>query len=125
MTLDIKILREIHGLNHFIHDNASEYFHTRPVARSTHELALGEDTKHSFEMEYDLKDLLFIGAITHSSVLMTGGTDVGKTTLAKLVMNGLFGKEEHLWHRVDVDPDFGKDALADTDFSVITEGRKL
>lgn len=125
MSLDCHLIREIHELNAFVHENASEYYHTRPVARSKAALILPNHRQHTFDIEYDLKDLLFIGAITHNSVLLTGGTDIGKTTLAKLVMNGLFGTEEVGWHRIDVDTDFGKDTLTDPDFGAITQGRRM
>ncbi|MBI1969580.1 hypothetical protein HYS48_02705 [Candidatus Woesearchaeota archaeon] len=125
MPLDKKLIQSAHQLNAAVHGNAREYFHSRPVAVSTLSLILPEKRKYPFQIVYDIKDLFTIGAVTQSSILMTGGTDTGKTTLAKLVMNALFGKEDEAWHRIDVDTDFGKDAYADVDFSVVTEGKKL
>ena len=125
MSIDKSLIQEIHAINDSVHKNAAQYFHTRPLAVSKTGLVLPSKVKHPFEIEYDIKDLLLIGAITHSSVLMTGGTDTGKTTLAKLMMNSLFGKEEEGWHRIDVDTDFGKDTYTDVDFSKMIEGKKL
>ncbi len=125
MSIDKSLIQEIHQMNRLVHQNAVQYFHTRPLAVSKTGLILPSKVKHPFEIEYDIKDLLLIGAITHSSVLMTGGTDTGKTTLAKLMMNSLFGKEEEGWHRIDVDTDFGKDTYTDVDFSKMIEGKKL
>jgi MoxR-like ATPase len=119
------LLKDVHALNALIHENAAQYHHSRPMTVLRTGIILPESqARHPFSIEYDIKDLFTIGAITQSSILMTGGTDTGKTTLAKLVMNALFGKEDTGWHRIDVDTDFGKDAYTDVDFSVITEGKK-
>lgn len=125
MSLDKEIIQKAHSLRDIIHDNSAQYFHTLPLAISESGLILPNKTKHTFYTEYDIKDLLTIGAITQSPILLTGGTDLGKTTLARLVMNALFGKEEEGWHKIDLDTDFGKDAYANVDFSAITEGKTL
>ncbi len=124
MSIDIKILKEVHTLNRSVHQNAIEYFHSRPIVTSKSSIILPSNSRHTFNFEYDLKDVLFIGAITESPVLMTGGTDLGKTALAKLMMNGLFGKEEEGWHRLDFDLDFGKDAYTDVKSDFFHESGK-
>ena len=123
MGLDKEIIRYAHEINQLLHDNSSQYIHTRPVVASESSLVLPGMVKHPFRVTYDLKDLLTIGALTESSILMTGGTDLGKTTLALLAMNSLFGKEEHGWHKIDLDRDFGKDVYSKVDFSALTEGK--
>ncbi len=85
----------------------------------------GTDPQSGKSVSYDLFDLLLIGAITESSVLLTGRTDSGKTDLAKIVMNALFGPEEEGWHRLDLDIDFGKDDYMDVDLGVVKEGKKI
>ena len=124
MTVTREIIRDVHLLNTAVHKAADAYHHTRPVAISRSNIVAG-NALHLFDIFYDLKDLLTIGAITQSPVLLTGGTDMGKTTLAKFAMAGLFGNEGEGWHRLDIDTDFGKDTYADKDMSVITEGKKL
>src|SRR3989344_749929 len=125
MKIDQDIVKKAHLLNRQVHANAIDYQHSTPLARVETSLILSGQRHYSFSVAYDIKDILFIGAATQSSVLMTGDTDSGKTTLARLVMSGLLGKEEEGWHRIDIDTDFGKDALSDIDFSIITEGRKM
>ena len=125
MKIDQDIVKKAHLLNRQVHANAIDYQHSTPLARVETSLILSGQRRYSFSVAYDIKDILFIGAATQSSVLMTGDTDSGKTTLARLVMSGLLGKEEEGWHRIDIDTDFGKDALSDIDFSIITEGRKM
>lgn len=123
MGLDKEIVKQAHEINQLLHDNSSHYIHTKPVVASESCLILPGKVKHPFRITYDLKDLFTIGALTESSILMTGGTDLGKTTLALLVMNSLFGKEEEGWHKIDLDRDFGKDVYSKVDFSALTEGK--
>src|SRR3989344_7645776 len=123
MTIDTSITRVLHGVNTGVHEHSSSYFHTRPIAEERASFVLPSKRKYSFDIFYDIKDLFTIAAITQSSVLMTGGTDVGKTTLAKLIMSGLFGREDEGWHRVDVNTDFGKEAYSDVQFDAIGEGQ--
>ncbi|MBI5066382.1 hypothetical protein HZA97_09185 [Candidatus Woesearchaeota archaeon] len=125
MAINPSVVQDLHKLNEFVHRVSEKYLNSRPLAVSKTGIVLPEKTKHPFKIEYDIKDLFVIGAATESSVLMTGGTDLGKTTLAKLMLNALFGKEETGWHRLDVDTDFGKDSFSDVDFSVITDGKKM
>lgn len=120
-----ELVKIVHNLNKKVHENAREYYHSRPLIESHTSIILPNRAKHSFKLYYDIKDLLVIGALTQSSVLMTGGTDRGKTTLARLVMNGLFGKEYEGWHKIDINTDFSIDILVDHDPGVIKEGKKL
>jgi len=125
MSIRKDVVKKAHLLNRILHENSEQYFHSRPMASSRSAIVIPEKKeKHLFNVSYDIKDLLSIAALTQSSVLMTGGTDTGKTTLARLAMNGLLGKEEEGWHRIDVDNDFGKDAYTDVNFGVIVDGKK-
>jgi len=120
--MDIEIVRALHELHDFVNENTSQYYHTKPLVSSSSSIVL-PTAVHSFDVVYGLKDLLLIGAITESPVLMTGGTDLGKTTLAKLMMNSLFGND---WHRLDFDLDFGKDAYTDISSDFFHEkGKRL
>lgn len=121
MSLDKEVIKQVHQLNEVVHEHTASYYHTAPLAFSKSFITLSNHSRHTFEIEYGLKDLFTIGAITKSSILMTGGTNIGKTTLAKLVLNALFGQN---WHRVDMDLDFGPDTYTDTNFEVIKDGGK-
>jgi MoxR-like ATPase len=121
MAIDANIIKTAHKLNKQVHENSAEYYHSRPIAISQAGIVLPGKTKHCFNIAYDLKDLLFIGAITESPVLLTGGTDLGKTTLAKLVMNALFGNQ---FHRLDFDNDFGKDTYSNVNSDFFQESGK-
>lgn len=121
--MDVETIKSLHNLHDVVEKHTAQYFHTKPLVESTSSIVL-PTAIHSFEVTYGLKDLLLIGAVTESPVLMTGGTDLGKTTLAKLVMNALFGNEK--WHILDFDLDFGKDAYTDINSDFFHEkGKKL
>ena len=125
MSMSIDIAKKLAKLNKTMHENAKEYYHSRPIASSETNIILPDKTRYHFKIEYDLKDLFTIAAITHSSMLLTGGTDTGKTALSKLAMNAFFGLEDQGWHRIDVDNDFGKDTYTDVDFGNISDGKKM
>jgi hypothetical protein len=112
-----------HSLRDIVHEHTAKYRHSRPVIRQQAPLILHRDeTKHTFHFSYGIKDLLLMGAMTQSHVLMTGPSDVGKTMLAKLFMNSLFGEEGVWWHKINVDIEISRDMGVDTDYGVIREG---
>ena len=120
--MEAKTIQKVHEITNHVHENAKEYYLTRPLVTLESSIVLpSRNAKHTFKLAYDIKDVLTIGALTNSSVLMTGGTDRGKTTIAKLVMNALFADK---WHRLDIDTDFGKSMIEDVDFTAIQEGKK-
>lgn len=108
--MDKDLVKDAHALRDSVEDDCSAYYHSTPLVKSTHTLKLSESTQ-SYKIRYDLKDILFIGAITENPVLLTGSTDLGKTALSCLMMNSLFGEEEKGWHRLDFDLDFSKDSF--------------
>ncbi|MFH1916898.1 MAG: hypothetical protein ABIJ21_06580 [Nanoarchaeota archaeon] len=113
MAIEKESIRTLDELNTKMHNDTEAYVHSRTLAVTSSHLILPHGIKFPFSVTYDLKDLLLIGAITESPILMTGGTDTGKTTLAKLVMNSLLGSEEQGWHKLDFDTDFGRDSVSD------------
>ena len=119
-------IKQVHSLNKILHESAKEYQHTTPLSISKSGIVISESDHKvcNFDILYDIKDILYIGAITENPVLLTGGTDHGKTTLAMQVMNGLFGSAESGWHRLDVDNDFGKDTYTDVSSDFFHEAGK-
>ncbi|MBF0240202.1 MAG: hypothetical protein HQM12_21065 [SAR324 cluster bacterium] len=85
-----------------IDDHSMEYIRTTPVLTYPDKLLNWEhkDSGGSYTeiqsdcagVEFDMKDILFIGAITQCTCLILGGTGEGKTTLAKRMMEALYGK---------------------------------
>lgn len=123
--MDTSLLTKLAGLDELVHDLAREFHNSTPVATYAVEpLHQPQGIPGGvWEVSYDLKDALLIAAITETPVLMVGATDTGKTTLAKLVLNALFGVENEGWAKLDVDTEFSQESLARTDFSALTQGR--
>ena len=123
MSCTMEMIERAYSLTRLVHEYAAQYQHSRPLIVQQTAIVLNR-TKHHFTLNYDIKDLMFLGALTHSSVLMTGDTDKGKTTLAKLVMNGLFGEQDKGWHKINIDIEYTRDMLFEVDFDVIRSGKK-
>jgi hypothetical protein len=122
--MDIKTVQKVHELKRDLEVATSQYYHSRPLVSSDPQIILEDSSCRSFTVHYGLKDFLLIGAITENPVLLTGGTDLGKTTLARMAMTGLFGKEEVGWHRLDFDLDFGKDSYTNVNSDFFHESGK-
>ena len=121
--MDKNIIKTVYRLNRIVQEYSSQYFHSKILASSSTKIIFNSEI-HSFDIHYSLKDLLLIGAITESPILLTGGTDLGKTTFAKMVMNALFGEEEKGWHKLDFDLDFGKDSYTNVNSDFFHESGK-
>lgn len=115
--MELKILGEISQLERRVRQVGEGFYNSASVTSA--------NGKGGGSVSYDLFDLLLVGALTESSVLLTGRTDSGKTDLAKIVMTALFCPEEEGWHRLDMDIDFGRDQYVDVDFAVIRNGKKV
>ncbi|MGV9173494.1 MAG: hypothetical protein ACOC35_13160, partial [Promethearchaeia archaeon] len=73
-------------LERFISKN---YYNSQPVAS----VSFVDHEKKIKNIEFKLPDILLIGALTQSSVLLSGSSGSGKTLLAKLITKFLFGKD--------------------------------
>lgn len=115
--MDTKTLEAIRQMGASVRQVGEGFYNSSSIA--------GSDPHTGEPVRYDLLDILLAGAITESSVLLTGRTDSGKTDLAKIVMTALFGAEAEGWHRLDMDIDFGRDDYMDVDFGVVRDGKKI
>lgn len=74
------------------------------------------------ELELRIKDILVLGALTGSDVLLVGRTGNGKTKLAVHAMEGLFGTDG--FYSKTTLPSMSPSDFMDIDFRSIREGRK-
>ena len=74
------------------------------------------------KIAYDIRDILLIGAIIGTDVLITGKTGSGKTELSKGVMTALFGTR--YWNKT-VTYSMNPSDFIDIDFKGLREGKKL
>lgn len=96
----------------------SRYFNTQPAI-----LASVKVKKTIVDIPFKLHDLLLVGALTRSSVLLSGSSGSGKTYLAELVTEFLFGKTGYT--RKNITPDMNEQDFMDIDFGAIKDGKRL
>ena len=77
---------------------------------------------NGFWVSLDIRDILMIGAMTESDVLITGKTGSGKTKLANSMMKGLFGSSGY--YSKTTLPTMNPSEFMDIDFPSIVEGKK-
>ena len=70
----------------------------------------------------DIKDMLILGTITESDVLLTGKTGSGKTRLASGVLEGLFGRGGY--YAKTTLPNMNPSEFMDIDFPSLLSGKK-
>ena len=100
-----------------LHKNISkQYFNSQPVISIT-------NSKPLINLNFDLADILLIGAVTQSSVILSGSSGSGKTLLAELIANFLFGKDGMT--RKNITPDLNEQDFMDIDFGAIKAGKTL
>jgi hypothetical protein len=110
-----KAIYAVQKLSDSLKEHTKSYRNSRVLATSFDHKGLGFD--------YTFRDILLSAAITDSSVLFIGGTDLAKTSLACMTMRGLFGEENIRWHRLQLNATFGKESFTEIDFSAITQGK--
>ena len=121
MTEDIqKIILELAFLDELLQKTIfKNYFNSQPVINVDY-----FDIKKKFvNLNFYLSDILLIGAITQSTILLSGSSGSGKTYLAELMASFLFGKQG--FTRKNITPDMNEQDFMDTDFGAIKEGKKL
>jgi MoxR-like ATPase len=104
------------NLSDFISQN---YFNNQSVISDNHIDSQGNVIK----LNFTLADIMLIGAITQSSILLSGSSGSGKTLLAELINKFLFGKDGYT--RKNITPDMNEQDFIDIDFGAIKEGKKL
>ncbi|MHA1338833.1 MAG: AAA family ATPase [Promethearchaeota archaeon] len=113
----IKEIADIEGkLNNFINER---YFNSQTIL--TYEYT---DLENKISrVTFKISDILLLGAITQSSILISGSSGSGKTLLAELIMKFLFGEQGYT--RKNITPDMNEQDFMDIDFGAIKEGKKL
>ncbi|MFW9879500.1 MAG: AAA family ATPase [Candidatus Thorarchaeota archaeon] len=115
-----KLLEKLSDLEQQLHDFFSKnYYNSQSVIKI--EYFNSQDKKHIINL--NLTHLLLIGALTQSSVLLSGSSGSGKTLLAEMMAKFLFGKKQYT--RKNITPDMNEQDFMDIDFGAIKEGKKL
>ncbi|MHA1733878.1 MAG: AAA family ATPase [Promethearchaeota archaeon] len=103
----------------FHKDIANFYYNSQPVV----ELETSANNGTRVPLRFHLTDVLLIGAITQSSILLSGSSGSGKTYLAELISEYIFGPNGYA--RKNITPDMNEQDFMDIDFGAIKEGKKL
>ncbi|GAH86904.1 unnamed protein product, partial [marine sediment metagenome] len=98
---------------------SQSYFNSQPIVT----LNYFSPNKKVVDVIFKLSDVLLIGALTQSPVLLSGSSGSGKTLLAEQMAEFLFGTGGY--SRKNITPDMNEQDFIDIDFGVIKEGGTL
>lgn len=98
---------------------SQSYFNSQPIVV----LNFFDPNKKVVDLIFKLSDILLIGALTQSPVLLSGSSGSGKTLLAERMAEFLFGTNGYA--RKNITPDMNEQDFIDIDFGVIKEGGTL
>ena len=117
------LIREVEILSDRMEEACHEYINGTNVVHLS-EQAHGQDgIVLGWNLGLDLKDLVLLAAICQAPLAFRSGTDRGKTTLAELALNGLFGTHGEEWWRVEISRGMNVDDLIDVDIKKLTEAK--
>jgi hypothetical protein len=105
-------IKKLRKLDKAIKECSSNFYHSTVLVK----YRVGET-----EINFDLRDMLLMCAISGNNLMLTGKTGGGKTMISRMVMAALFGDYGFL--PVDITLDMNK--LRDFFFGAIKEGKKL
>lgn len=118
----LEIIEKLYNILNLYKSKLGEiYFNSYPVI--TTDTRLEGDIVGLDRIQHTIDDLLVIGAITASPTLLTGSSGSGKSLLAELLCNILFGTDN--WIRKNITPDMNEQDFMDIDFGIIKGGGKL
>lgn len=84
----------------------------------------GKDgSEFSTAVELGLKDVFVLAAICQAPLGLQGGTDRGKTALASMALQAIFGNHGEGWWRNEVSSGATTDDLLDIDFKKLSESK--
>jgi len=116
----IEVIKELAILEKELDQHITQYYYNSQSIISCNHF---DSKKRIYELVFKLSDILLIGAITQSSVLLSGSSGSGKTYLAELLMSYLFGKIGYT--RKNITPDMNEQDFIDIDFGAIKQGKTL
>lgn len=79
------------------------------------------DSPLSWSLGFDLKDIIVLAAMCQAPLALRGSTDKGKSALAELGLNALFGPHGRQWWRVEVSRSMALDDLVEIDLKKLSE----
>ncbi|MFH8120147.1 MAG: MoxR family ATPase [Candidatus Aenigmatarchaeota archaeon] len=112
-----EIVRLLEKLEKDFREISSSFYYSSPIVEYTI-----KEKEKEYYISFDLKDLLLIAGISGLSILLEGGTGIGKTTIAEMLMKAFFGKN---YAFLQIDPSLSLEKFIDINFGAIKDGKKL
>ncbi len=119
----IGLVEEVGRLLERVHGASSSFVNGASVVNVTEERRGANDTLLSWSLGLDMKDFVVMAAICQAPLLYVGATDRGKTQLAKLGMNALFGKHGEGWWLAEISAGMTIEDFLDVDIKVLSESK--
>jgi hypothetical protein len=114
--MNIATMRSIIELDERVAE-ATKPFRNHSVAATIHDPELG----HIFgEMTLSIADILLVGALARTDVLLNGDSGCGKTFVSSLFCRGLFAKG---WHLQKLNPNLDEDVFCSVDMATLRNSR--
>lgn len=119
----VALIREVERLESRIQDACSGYLNRTSVVHLSDQRHGENGVVLGWQLGLDLKDMILLAAICQAPLAFRGGTDRGKTALAELGLNALFGDHGEEWWRVEISRGMTLDDLIDIDLKRLAEGK--
>lgn len=117
------LVDEVSLLESRIHDACSGYLNRTSVVHLSDQRHGENGVVLGWSMGLDLKDMILLSAMCQAPLALRGSTDKGKTALAELGLNALFGIHGKEWWRVEVSRGMALDDLIDIDLKRLAESK--
>lgn len=110
-----QLVREIASIDDALRKHTQTYFNSNLL------MQVG-DNDAKVSVPYDINDLMLLGALTRSDLLLSGATGSGKSHLSRMAMNGLYGQDG--FTNLTVTPGLNETDFVDIDIPAIKRGEK-
>ncbi len=117
------LVSEVARLDTRIHDECSGYINSTNVLHLSDQCCGKNGVVLGWSLGFDLKDMILVAAMCQAPMAFRGGTDRGKTALAELGSNALFGAHGKHWWRLEISRGIDVDDLTDVDIKRLSEGK--
>lgn len=117
------LIREVERLENRIHEACSGYLNRTSVVHLSDQRHGENGVVLGWLLGLDLKDIMLLAAICQAPLDFRGRSDCGKTALAELGLNALFGPSGEQWWRAEISHGMSVDDLLDIDLKQLAKSK--
>ena len=117
----IGLMEAVHHIATQVRRGCEAYRNRTSLFHMTDDCKGHRDNLLSWSLGFDLKDIIVLAAICQAPLAFRGSTDKGKSALAELGLNALFGAHGSQWWRVEVSRAMSLDDLIEIDLKKLSE----